>query len=319
MKTLAYLLLLVLLAFMVLEEANAEKIEQPQSDQPRKKACRYQRGQWSACDVLLQLKSRIDQLKPKSTDQDCPSTRLITKQCEKKQRKVCIYQPSREVEWSACKSESTKDQVRTKRLALVKSRRLEGPCPEEKVISKACKWQQKNEKRQHKKKGAAEGQGECTLQVSADGETLGQIRVELRGDVVPKTAQNFKALCTHENGFGIQNSTFHRIIPSFMIQGGDFTKHDGTGGHSIYGSKFPDENFQLKHKKFSVSMANSGKDTNGSQFFITTVKTPWLDGAHVVFGRVKDKSSKKVVKAIESLGSPTGNPQKRVLVQKCFC
>ena len=79
--------------------------------------------------------------------------------------------------------------------------------------------------------GAAEGQGECTLQVSADGETLGQIRVELRGDVVPKTAQNFKALCTHENGFGIQNSTFHRIIPSFMIQGGDFTKHDGTGGH----------------------------------------------------------------------------------------
>ena len=82
--------------------------------------------------------------------------------------------------------------------------------------------------------GAAEGQGECTLQVSADGETLGQIRVELRGDVVPKTAQNFKALCTHENGFGIQNSTFHRIIPSFMIQGGDFTKHDGTGGHRYY-------------------------------------------------------------------------------------
>jgi len=93
--------------------------------------------------------------------------------------------------------------------------------------------------------GAAEGQGECTLQVSADGETLGQIRVELRGDVVPKTAQNFKALCTHENGFGIQNSTFHRIIPSFMIQGGDFTKHDGTGGHRYKKTKSESHGFLI--------------------------------------------------------------------------
>jgi len=148
---------------------------------------------------------------------------------------------------------------------------------------------------------------------------LGQIRVELRGDVVPKTAENFRVLCTHEKGFGIKNSTFHRIIPGFMIQGGDFTRHDGTGGYSIYGAKFPDENFQLKHKKYVISMANSGKDTNGSQFFITTVKTPWLNGAHVVFGRVMDKSSKKVAKVVEKLGSPSGNPQKRVLIEKCFC
>merc|ERR1719512_17397 len=122
-----------------------------------------------------------------------------------------------------------------------------------------------------------------------------------------------------EKEFGIENSTFHRIIPSFMIQGGDFTRHDGTGGYSIYGDRFQDENFQLKHKKYVLSMANSGRDTNGSQFFITTVKTPWLDGAHVVFGRVMDKNSKKLVKALEKLGSPTGNPQKRVLIEKCFC
>merc|ERR1712001_363939 len=196
--------------------------------------------------------------------------------------------------------------VKTKTLKLIKSKVEK--CPEIKVLSKNCKDGKKN----HKK---ATEKNMCTMTISANGEALGSIKVELRPDVVPKTAENFRTLCTHEKGFGIENSTFHRIIPSFMIQGGDFTKHDGTGGYSIYGDRFQDENFQLKHKRYVLSMANSGKDTNGSQFFITTVKTPWLDGAHVVFGRVMNKSSKKVVKALEKLGSPSGNPQKRVLVE----
>jgi len=287
--------------------------EKPQKDQPARNNCRYQRGQWSDCDPQLQLKRRTDTIKAHFKGPDCKESRVITKQCNSDSRKVCVYQPPREVEWSAC-SPSTKDQVRTKTLALVKSRLLDGKCPEKKVISKACKNDKNNKGNKRKT-----GREQCTLQVSANEETLGQIRVELRGDVVPKTAENFRVLCTHEKGFGIENSTFHRIIPSFMIQGGDFTRHDGTGGYSIYGDSFQDENFQLKHKRYVLSMANSGVDTNGSQFFITTVKTPWLDGAHVVFGRVMDKNSKKVVKALEKLGSPTGNPQKRVLIEKCFC
>jgi len=285
--------------------------EKPQKDQPARNNCRYQRGQWSDCNPQLQLKTRTDTIKAHFKGPDCQENRVITKQCNSDAKKVCVYQPPREVEWSAC-SPSTKDQVRTKTLALVKSRLLDGKCPEKKVISKACKNDKNN-------KGKKTGREQCTLQVSANGETLGQIRVELRGDVVPKTAENFRVLCTHEKGFGIENSTFHRIIPNFMIQGGDFTRGDGTGGKSIYGDSFQDENFQLKHKRYVLSMANSGVDTNGSQFFITTVKTPWLDGAHVVFGRVMDKNSKKVVKALEKLGSPTGNPQKRVLIEKCFC
>jgi len=159
----------------------------------------------------------------------------------------------------------------------------------------------------------------CTMTISANGEALGSIKVELRPDVVPKTAENFRALCTKEKGYGIENSTFHRIIPSFMIQGGDFTKHDGTGGYSIYGPRFPDENFVLKHKRFVLSMANSGKDTNGSQFFITTIKTPWLDGVHVVFGKVKGRSSKNTVKNMEKLGTNSGNPQKVVMIDHCSC
>eukprot|EP01054_Gregarina_sp_Poly1_P006629 Gregarina_sp_Poly_1__6628@NODE_3563_length_1002_cov_1711_629947_g651_i1_p1_GENE_NODE_3563_length_1002_cov_1711_629947_g651_i1NODE_3563_length_1002_cov_1711_629947_g651_i1_p1_ORF_typecomplete_len169_score28_23Pro_isomerase/PF00160_21/1_8e56_NODE_3563_length_1002_cov_1711_629947_g651_i1423929 len=156
------------------------------------------------------------------------------------------------------------------------------------------------------------------FEVSIGGKPAGRINFRLFDDKVPRTAENFRALCTQETGKGYKNSTFHRIIPDFMLQGGDFTKHDGTGGESIYGRCFDDENFVLKHSKPGLlSMANAGPNTNGSQFFITTVVTSWLDGKHVVFGEVADDASMQLVKQIEKCGSPTGKPSTSVVITNC--
>lgn len=151
--------------------------------------------------------------------------------------------------------------------------------------------------------------------LTVDGEPIGKIVMELRNDVVPKTAENFRVLCVGSRGFSYEGCIFHRIIPNFMAQSGDFINNNGTGGISIYGGKFEDENFLLKHDKPGIlSMANNGPNTNGSQFCLTFVKAPWMDNEHVVFGSVVHGMD--VLMSLEQYGDKDGNTSKTVRISK---
>ncbi|KAJ1459537.1 cyclophilin-like domain-containing protein [Pelagophyceae sp. CCMP2097] len=177
-------------------------------------------------------------------------------------------------------------------------------------------WVNKQCAKQKKAALAKRSNPKVFFDITIGGEAAGRIVMELRADVVPKTAKNFLELCTGKHGFGYRACPFHRVIPGFMCQGGDFTNQNGTGGKSIYGETFADENFQLKHVTEGIlSMANAGPGTNGSQFFLCTAKTAWLDDKHVVFGEVKDGMS--VVRAVEAVGSQGGETSKPVLVAHC--
>ncbi len=153
--------------------------------------------------------------------------------------------------------------------------------------------------------------------ITIGGQPVGRIVFEIFENIVPLTARNFIELAqATEPGQGYIGSKFHRIIPAFMLQGGDFTRGNGTGGRSIYGEKFADENFMLTHDEpFLLSMANAGPNTNGSQFFITTIPCPWLDGKHVVFGKVTE--GQDVVKAVEAIGTRSGTPTQVVVISAC--
>jgi len=159
--------------------------------------------------------------------------------------------------------------------------------------------------------------------VNIAGEPAGRVVMGLYGNQCPRTVENFKCLCTGEKGTGAsgkplhyKDCSFHRIIPNFMCQGGDFTAGDGTGGESIYGEKFEDEDFKIKHTKPGMlSMANAGPNTNGSQFFITTKETPHLDGRHCVFGEVVEGMD--VVRKMEAEGAQSGTVEKEVKIADC--
>merc|ERR1712137_986760 len=159
----------------------------------------------------------------------------------------------------------------------------------------------------------------CYFDMTIGGQSAGRVVFNMYDDVVPKTVENFRALCTGEKGFGYAGSPFHRVIPGFMCQGGDFTRQNGTGGKSIYGEKFADESFSGKAGRHTgpgcLSMANAGPNTNGSQFFVCTGQTPHLDGKHVVFGTVIEGLD--VIQKIEGVGSRSGATSQPVVISDC--
>ena len=156
----------------------------------------------------------------------------------------------------------------------------------------------------------------CSLDIKTNKKKIGTIKIELRQDKVPKTVENFKRICKGQDNMKYKDSKLHRIIPGFMIQGGDYENSNGTGGKSIYGNKFDDENFELKHSEAGIlSMANAGANTNGSQFFITTNETPWLNDRHVVFGKVVEGMD--ILKEVESYGLDSGKTKEDIIIDNC--